>query len=90
MTLYVALIVLPPTVKGVAKPPDEIVATAVFELVQDASDVQFVVLESDQWQVAVNCCVDPMPTVTGDGVTTILDTVGAVNVPCQLAIAEGL
>ena len=58
----VAVIVVAPAVKIVAKPAALMFATAMLEELQVAVVVRFCVLPSENLAVAVNCCV--LPTAT--------------------------
>jgi hypothetical protein len=66
-----ALIVVVPAAKAEAKPPDEIVATAVFDDAQVTWLVRSPVVLSANVPVAVNCCVAPIATDGFAGVTPI-------------------
>jgi hypothetical protein len=87
------IVVVPPPC-AVARPPDEIVATGVFEELQVTLDVTFAVVLLLYVPVAVNCCVVPLAKLGSEGVTVMPVSVGGatmVNVPlpaCPLSVAE--
>jgi hypothetical protein len=91
--IVAAIVVVPPPC-AVARPPDEIVATGVFDELHVTLDVTFAVVLLLYVPVAVNCCVDPLAKLGSEGVTVIAVKVGGaatVNVPlpaCPLSVAE--
>jgi hypothetical protein len=62
----------------VARPPDEIVATEIFDELQVALVVTFAVVLLLYVAVAVNCCVEPLAKLGSEGVTAMAVSVGAV------------
>jgi len=91
--LNVAEIVVVPPPCPEARPPDEIVATRLFDELQVALDVTFAVVLLLYVAVAVNCCVDPLAKLGSEGVTAMLVSVAATTVnvalpACPLSVAE--
>jgi hypothetical protein len=87
-----AMVVVPPPCP-VASPPDEIVATAVFDELHVALAVTFAVVLFAYVAVAVNCCVSPFAKLGFEGVTAIAvgveETTVNVALPvCPLNAAE--
>jgi hypothetical protein len=76
----VALIVVVPVARLVAKPTPLMVATVVEEELQLALVVRFCVVPLLYVPVAVNCCVYPAATEAVPGVTEIEVSTGAVTV----------
>src|SRR5262245_40662583 len=76
----VARMVLVPTAKAEARPPEEIVAAAVLLEVQRAEAVTFCVVLSEKVPVAVNCCVTPTGMEGLAGVMAIDTRVAEVTV----------
>jgi hypothetical protein len=68
-----AEIVVVPLVRTVARPDEEIVATAEAEEIQVTLVVRSRVLPSLKWPVALNCCEPPTGAVKEDG-ETVIDT----------------
>lgn len=93
-TLFiVAEIVVVPAPCPVARPPDEIVATEVFDEFHVTLDVTFAVVLLEYVAVAVNCCVDPIAKLGSEGVTVMAvsedATTVSVAVPAfPLSVAE--
>lgn len=71
--LIIAEIVVVPLVRTVARPDEEIVATAGAEEIQVTLAVRSRVLPSLKWPVAVNCWEPPTGAVREDG-ETVIDT----------------
>ena len=91
--LIVAEIVDVPPPCPVARPPDEIVATGVFDELQVTLDVTFAVVLLLYVAVAVNCCMAPLAKLGSEGVTAMAVNVGATTVnfalpACPLSVAE--
>jgi len=91
--LIAAEIVVEPPPCPVPRPPDEIVATALFDELQVALDVTFAVVLLLYVAVAVNCWVDPSAKLGSEGVTAMLvgvdETTVSVALPvCPLKVAE--
>ena len=91
--LSAAEIVVVPPPCPVARPPDEIVATGVFDELQVTLDVTFAVVLLLYVAVAVNCCVDPLAKLGSEGVTVMAVSVDATTVnvalpACPLSVAE--
>jgi len=93
-TLFiVAEIVVVPPPSPLAKPPDEIVATEVFDELQVTLDVTLAVVLLLYVAVAVNCWVEPLAKLGSEGVTAMAVSVGATTVnivlpACPLSVAE--
>ena len=91
--LSVAEIVVVPPPCPVASPPDEMVATEVFDELQVTLDVTLPVVLLLYVAVAVNCSVDPLAKLGSEGVTAMAVSVGATTVnvalpACPLSVAE--
>ena len=85
MLLIVAEIVVVPPPCPVARPPDEIVATGVFDELQVTLDVTFAVVLLLYVAVAVNCCVAPLAKLGSEGVTVMAVSVRRNNSQCCAA-----
>jgi hypothetical protein len=84
-TLFkVAEIVVVPPPCPVATPPDEIVATDLFDELHMALEVTFAVVLLPYVAVAVNCCVDPLAKLGLEGVTLMAVGVYAITVNVAL------
>ena len=84
--LIMAEIVVVPPPCPVARPPDEIVATEVFDELHVALDVTFAVVLLLYVAVAVNCCVAPLAKLGPEGVTVMEVSVGATTVNVVLPL----
>jgi hypothetical protein len=78
-------VVVPPPCP-VAKPPDEIAATAVFDELQVTLDVTSAVVPLPYVAVAANCCVAPLAKLGLEGVTAMVVSVSATTVNVALPV----
>jgi hypothetical protein len=85
--LSVAEIVVVPPPCPAASPPDEMVATEVFDELQVALDVTLAVVLLLYVAVAVNCCVEPLAMLGAVGETEIEVTVKVAAVTVSVAVA---
>ena len=85
--LSVAEIVVVPPPCPVASPPDEMVATEVFDELQVTLDVTLAVVLLLYVAVAVNCCVEPLAMLGVVGETEIEVTVKVAAVTVSVAVA---